>query len=240
MTAILFAAGVPVAAAHDDDDNPAAAGEPLGLRDKGPGRDFGMLLRLARGAMGDDNERMFAGKVGVDEQGIEAGGSGLHPGDEQLALDIVRRCDGLSFDAQEREKEKQTPPGSHRRTLQRVRFAEWGRALGGFFVDGWGGFAGAGGLVAGEDGDDLGEGDEEGRWGCRPDTEFIGDAVGGFFALDPDAGRFYADEGNGFELVVILTPIEELGAKDDDLAVNQFGELHIHAYADARLRGGVV
>jgi hypothetical protein len=40
----------------------------------------------------------------------------------------VRRGDGLSPDAQEREKEKQAAPGSHRRTLQRVRLterAEW-------------------------------------------------------------------------------------------------------------------
>ena len=114
VTAILFAAGVSIAAAHDDEGNPSAAGEPLGLGEKRPGGDFGMLLRLARRAMGDDDQRLFAGHVGVDEQGIKAGGCGLRPGDEELALDVVRRGGGLSRQGQDHEKKRQAAPASHR------------------------------------------------------------------------------------------------------------------------------
>ncbi len=158
VAAVLLAAGVAIAAAHDDDDNPAAAREPLRLRKKRPGRDFGMLLGFARGAVRHDNERMLAGQVGIDEQSVEAIGCGLGPRDEDFALDIVRRGGGLRSGAEADEKEQQRAAVAHRKTVQRLPVGK----LSSGFGDDCAGFGSVGRVVAGEDGDDLGEGDEEG------------------------------------------------------------------------------
>ena len=47
--------------------------------------------------MGDDGEGMLAGQVGVDEQGIEAVGSGLHPRNHGFAFDVTLGRGALAY-----------------------------------------------------------------------------------------------------------------------------------------------
>jgi hypothetical protein len=63
-----------VAAAHDDEYDEAAAGEPAGLRKERPRGDVFSRLNLARCAVRDDDQGMFAWEIGVDEERAESVG----------------------------------------------------------------------------------------------------------------------------------------------------------------------
>ena len=89
MAEVGFAAGGTVAAADYDEGEPASAREPKGLRKLLPRSYLRMFFYFARGTVGDDNEGMFAGEIGVNEEGIKAGGGGLCPGNGDFAFDVM-------------------------------------------------------------------------------------------------------------------------------------------------------
>ena len=59
--------------------------------------------------MGDDDEGMLPGQIGIDEQGIEATGAGQYPGNGDFALDVALRLRARGRQ-QGCKREKQGPP----------------------------------------------------------------------------------------------------------------------------------
>lgn len=99
-----FASRRAVAAAHDDEYYEATAGEPAGLWKEGPRSDVISRLNLACCAVGDDNQRMFARKIGVNEERAEPVGRCLSPGDARLSL-VHLQCVGNWPHDEERDAE---------------------------------------------------------------------------------------------------------------------------------------
>ena len=75
-----------VATAHDDEYDEASTGKPAGLREERPWGDVISRLNLARCAVGDDDQGMFTGEIGVDQKRTESIGGRLSPGDARLSL----------------------------------------------------------------------------------------------------------------------------------------------------------
>ena len=100
-----FAAGGSVAASHDDKDYKAATGEPTSLRKEQPRGDVIAWLDFAGGTVGDNDEGMLAGEIGIDQKRAESVRRCFSPRDAGFRL-VHLQCERHRLQSKEQNSER--------------------------------------------------------------------------------------------------------------------------------------